>query len=153
MQPNPSIRVTQLKGSCYCGNIELVFSTSKSISELSTRKCTCSFCTKHAARYTSDPKGELKVVVRKPESLSYYRQGTETADFLICAKCGVFLLALSSIDEKLYGVININTLEDIEGFTQQDSLANYDGESVSQRLKRRKTSWISKVNISDTQDD
>ena len=145
---NNLIKVNQLKGSCHCGNIELYFSTSKLISELPTRICSCTFCTKQAARYTSDPTGQLKIIIREPKFTTYYKHGTETADFLICTRCGVFLVALSSIDEQLYGVLNINTLEDIKQFTQTDSLANYQGESISQRLARRKDSWISQIDSS-----
>ncbi len=148
MKTDTSLKLTQLMGHCHCRNIEFHFYTDLIIGKLPVRVCTCTFCTKHAARYTSDPAGQLKVVIHESKFLSPYRYGTGTADFLICARCGVFPLVLCSNEGELYAVININALEDVTMFTQTPKSVDYGGETQQQRLARRKSSWISQVTVS-----
>lgn len=142
-----STKLTQLMGRCHCGNIEFHFYTDLVVAELPVRVCTCTFCIKHAARYTSAPAGQIKVVIHESKFLSRYRHGTGTADFLVCARCGVSPLVLCSINGELYATVNINALEDIAMFTQAGKFVEYDGETQQQRLARRKNSWVSKVTV------
>jgi len=145
---NISKKLTQLTGNCHCGNVEFYFYTDKVVGELPVRACTCTFCIKHAARYTSDPAGHIKVVIHESKFLSSYRHGTGTADFLVCSRCGVCPLVLCLINDELHAVVNINALEDIAMFTQPAKSVDYDGETQQQRLVRRKKNWISQVTVS-----
>ncbi|PSO72364.1 MAG: hypothetical protein BRC41_15760 [Cyanobacteria bacterium QH_9_48_43] len=65
-----STKPTQLRGGRHCGNIEFYFSSDKVIAELPVRVCKCTFCTKHAARHTSEPAGQLKVVIHQSQFLT-----------------------------------------------------------------------------------
>lgn len=120
------------------------------LGEGSTSSGYSGLCIKHAARYTSDPAGQIKVVIHESKFLSRYRHGTGTADFLLCARCGVSPLVLCSINGELYATVNINALEDIAMFMQAGNFVEYDGETQQQRLARRKNSWVSKVTVSPT---
>lgn len=142
-----SIKLTQLTGHCYCGNIEFHFYTDSVVGELPVRVCTCAFCIKHAARYTSDPAGQIKVIIHESKFLSRYRHGTGTADFLVCARCGVSPVVLCSIDNEFHAIVNVNTLEDVVMFTQAAKFVDYDEETQFSRLDRRKKNWISKVTV------
>lgn len=150
MRTDISTKLTQLTGRCHCGNIEFHFYTDLVVGKLPVRVCTCSFCTKHAARYTSDPAGQIKVIIHESKFLTRYRHGTGTADFLVCARCGVSPLVLCSINNELHAIVNINALEDVAIFTQAAKFVDYDGETQLSRLERRKNSWISKVTVSPT---
>ena len=82
-----------LTGRCHCGNLELSLETSARPEELSLRADTCSFCRRHGARTTSDPSGRVVITVHHPDELLRYRFGLETADFLVCTRCGIYVAA------------------------------------------------------------
>jgi hypothetical protein len=101
--------------------------------DLGLRADNCSFCIKHQAAFTSDPRGELFLVAR-------YRFGTMTADFVLCRDCGVFVAA--AMTEPSIAVVNVNVLEARDAFFQNElRVASFDGESTEQRLARRKARW------------
>src|SRR2546422_3499160 len=83
-----------LTGRCHCGNLELSLETSVRPEELSLRADTCSFCRRHGARTTSDPSGRVVITVHHPDELLRYRFGLETADFLVCTRCGIYVAAV-----------------------------------------------------------
>jgi len=56
----------------------------------------------------------LHVRVSDAGAVARYVFGTETADFLVCARCGVAPLVTSRIDDKVYAVVNVNTFENVE---------------------------------------
>jgi len=55
---------------------------------------------------------------------------------------------LSDIGDNQYAVVNVNTFEDIGGFTLSCSSTDFDGEDTESRLERRKRNWIPKVRFS-----
>jgi hypothetical protein len=83
--------------------------------------------------------------VADSQASSRYRFGTGTADFLICARCGVAPLVTSDIDSKIYAVVNVNTFDNVSGYTVTTASSDFDGESASDRLDRRQRNWIPKV--------
>jgi hypothetical protein len=127
-------------GGCHCQNISLRLDSDKTPAELPLRTDTCSFCNKHHAIYTSDPEGELHLVVRDINVVKRYRFGTETADFLICKSCGVFVAAY--MPDSSLAVINVNVLEARAVFLQNElHIVDLDAESRAQRLTRRRRGW------------
>ncbi len=44
-----------ITGGCHCSNIRFRLESAKPPSEFAPRVCDCTFCTKHGARYISDP--------------------------------------------------------------------------------------------------
>ena len=137
----------ELKGSCHCGNIHFEFKTAKSIADFASRKCECSYCTKQGSRYISDPEGELVIRIDNKENLQRYQFGTKTAEFLLCRNCGVITNAISTIDGKDYGIVNITSLELAENFGRHSKMMDYDEETLEERLDRRKTNWIGNVKV------
>jgi hypothetical protein len=127
-------------GACHCGNIEVRLESDRTVLELGTRTDTCSFCAKHHAIYTSDPGGKLHLLVREAHRVERYRFGTKTADFLLCKACGVFVAAY--MPEPALAVVNVNVLEARADFlATQLQVADFDGESLEQRLARRRARW------------
>jgi hypothetical protein len=127
-------------GSCHCLNLALQLETDKAPDELAVRTDTCSFCKKHLALYVSDPAGALHVTIREASLVERYRFGTKTADFLLCRTCGVFVAGY--VPEAALAVVNVNVLEARDSFLARPvAVANLDGESVDERVARRRAKW------------
>lgn len=130
-----------LHGRCHCGNLSLRFEPDRPHAELPVRSCTCTFCSTRRARWTSDPVGQIELSVADESQLSRYRFGTNTAEFLVCARCGIHIAATSEIDGSLYAVVNIDCIEALRADPPPGRDISFDGEDVTDRLARRKRSW------------
>jgi hypothetical protein len=136
-----------ISGSCHCGNIRFTLHWPKAEKTIAARACGCSFCRKHGGVWTSCPEARLDLSVANPQASSRYRFGTRTADFLICTRCGVTPLVTSDIDSHTYAVVNVNTFDDVGGYSVTQAGSNFDGESTSDRLDRRQRRWIPHVSF------
>jgi hypothetical protein len=134
-----------IHGRCHCGNISFSLTWEPDPVEIPARACTCSFCRKHGAAWTSHPGAALEVVVADPALISRYEQGTETAQFHICARCGVVPVVTSRIDGVLYAVVSVNAFEDIDPSLLRRASVNLEVEEKESRLARRKRNWIGDV--------
>ncbi|TMB10920.1 MAG: aldehyde-activating protein [Deltaproteobacteria bacterium] len=134
-----------LTGRCHCGNLELALETSLRPEELSLRADTCSFCRKHGARTTSDPSGRVMITVHHPDELLRYLFGLETADFLVCTRCGIYVAAVMEEGSGSYATVNVNTLDAVDRFTRPATPVTYEGESAAERSARRKARWTPAV--------
>lgn len=134
-----------IHGRCHCGNVAFAFGWEPDPVEIPARTCSCSFCSKHAGVWTSHPTGTLKVSVRDPSLVSRYVFGTRTAEFHVCARCGVVPVVTSHIERRLYAVVNVNTLEGVDPALLRHVSASLDGEGKDARLERRQRNWIGDV--------
>jgi hypothetical protein len=83
--------------------------------------------------------------VRDPALVSLYAFETRTAEFHVCARCGVVTVAISRIAGRDHAVVNVNTFEGIDPALLQHAPATFDGEGEEQRLARRARNWIGRV--------
>jgi hypothetical protein len=134
-----------IRGKCHCGNIAFSLVWKPDPTEIPARACTCSFCVKHGGVWTSNPAGRLEVVVKDPSRVSNYAFGTRTAEFHVCARCGVVPVVTSRIDDHLYAVVSVNAFEDVAPSLLNRRPASFDGEGTDSRLARRKRGWIADV--------
>jgi hypothetical protein len=134
-----------INGKCHCGNITFSLTWEPDPAEIPARACDCSFCTKHGGVWTSNPRGVLEVVVKDPSLVSKYAFGTRTAEFHVCARCGIVPVVTSRIDDQLYAVVSVNAFEGIDPSRLRRASASFDGEGKESRLARRKRNWIAKV--------
>lgn len=139
----------QLHGKCHCGNIAFSLTWEPDPAEIPARACDCSFCTRHGAAWTSKPDGALAVTVREPSRVNHYAFGTETADFHICARCGVVPLVTCRVEGRLYAVVNVNTLDDVDPAMLQHRPASFSEEGATAKLSRRQSNWIANVTITE----
>ena len=139
-----------IKGSCHCGNATFDLAWNGDPPEIPARACGCSFCRKHGGVWTSQPGARLTVRFRDPAQMSTYAFGTGTATFHVCAQCGVVPLVTSTIDGRLYAVVSVNALENVEPSWLRRSAADFEGEAVESRLARRQRNWIADVRIEAT---
>jgi hypothetical protein len=130
-----------LLGHCHCGNLRIQFESTLEPAALPLRACQCSFCRRHGAVSTSDPKGAVRVAAGDLGEVQRYRFGLGITDFLLCRRCGVYVLALAEMDGQHYAVINANSLERREEMRATPEPMAYDGESAEARRARRKAHW------------
>jgi hypothetical protein len=134
-----------IRGKCHCGNISFSLTWEPDPVEIPARACDCSFCVKHGGVWTSNPGGALEVTIRDPALVSKYAFATLTAEFHICARCGVVPVVSSLIDGRVYAVVSINAVEGIDLSVVRLAAASFDGEGTDSRLARRKRNWIADV--------
>ena len=134
-----------IRGKCHCGNVAFSLAWEPDPVEIPARACGCEFCTKHGGVWTSNPRGVLKVSVRQPSMVSKYAFGTKTADFHVCARCGVVPVVTSRIDGHLYAVVSVNAFEGVDPSLLRHAPGVFDDETEPVRLARRKRNWISDV--------
>jgi hypothetical protein len=128
-------------GQCHCGALGYAFETSLPPSAWSVRACQCPFCRAHGTQTTSDPQGSLEFRVADPARLVRYRFGLRTADFLICAQCGVYVGSVITAAQGRYGIVNINAMRPIPAGLSQPQPMSYEGENERQRAERREARW------------
>jgi hypothetical protein len=97
--------------------------------------------------WTSNPRGALVVRATDAALVSRYAFGTKTAEFHVCARCGVVPVVTSRIDERLYAVVSVNALEGVDASLLRRSAVDFDGEGSDDRLARRKRGWIADVTL------
>jgi hypothetical protein len=136
-----------IPGKCHCDNIGFTLSWDPDPVEIPARACGCSFCVKHGGVWTSNPRGVLKVAVKDRKLLSTYLFGTKTAEFQVCARCGIVPVVTSRIDGRLYAVVSVNAFESVDPALLRRAPANFDGEGEGERLERRKRNWIGSVEL------
>jgi len=100
-----------LLGGCHCGRLQVAYTTAQDPAGVHPRACDCTFCRKHGAAYVSDPAGRLAVAEREPGALRRYRQGSDTADFLLCGHCGVLVTVTVAHGGRVYGAVNAGCLD------------------------------------------
>jgi len=136
-----------IAGRCHCGNISFELHWVPEPTEILARACSCSYCVKHGGVWTSCPAGSLRVTIDDPARASTYAFGTMTAHFHVCAGCGVVPVVTSTIDGRLYAVVNVNAFEAIAPEFIRRTPVTFDGEHEATRLARRKNAWIADVQI------
>jgi len=99
-----------LTGGCHCGNIRIDVALSGQAATMTPRACDCDFCHKHGAAYISDPDGRLAVAVEDETLLRRYRQGSQTAEMLVCGNCGILVGAVFRAGDEIFGTVNVRAL-------------------------------------------
>lgn len=126
---------------CHCGAVALAFTTRRAPAELPLRECQCGFCRKHGARTTADPEGFAEIRIADASALARYRFGLATADYLVCARCGVYLAAVMEEGDRAWAVLNVNAFQDRAAFSGPATPMVYDREDEPQRRARRRKLW------------
>jgi hypothetical protein len=128
-------------GSCHCGNVRVRFDTEIPAERIDVRQCGCSFCRRHGARTATDPAGHVAVDVADGSALSRYGFGLGTAEFMVCARCGVYVAAiLFATDETAFATVNLNALDERARFGPGRPV-DFEGEDAPARIARRKARW------------
>jgi hypothetical protein len=127
-------------GSCHCGDLSIEYRTDLVAADWPLRECQCKFRRKHAMLSTSDPGGEVVLILRDSAALNRYRFATGVTDFLICARCGVYVGA--TVESDSWIVINGRVMDfaaALLGRTAEPKV--FDNESAEERIARRRQMW------------
>lgn len=136
--------MTACTGHCYCGEVTIEATLSRPLSGFNPRKCDCEFCRLHNAAYISDPSGTLKI--KSKNELGKFRQGSETAEFLFCTKCAVFVAVTFTETGKTFAAINAHVMNDHESFGS-DLVVSPKKLNADEKTSRWKDVWFSEVVI------
>lgn len=134
----------ELHGSCHCGNLRYVLDWPGEPPAIPGRACSCSFCTRHGAVWTAHPEARLAIEAGDAAAVSRYAFDTRTAQFLVCARCGVAVACTSRIRGRDHAVVNARTFDDATVRIEQAPVS-FDGEDEAGRLRRRAQRWIGDV--------
>src|SRR5580765_1028317 len=138
-----------IRGKCHCGNLSFSLTWEPDPAFVPARRCGCAFCLKHGGVWTSNPDGVLNIKVIEPTLLSKYQFGSKTAEFHVCARCGVVPVVTSRIEGRLYAVVSVNAFENVDPSLIRQSPADFEGEGQGERLARRQRNWIANVEYAD----
>ena len=131
----------RIDGSCHCGNIRFAFDWPGAGSGIPVRACGCGMCSKHGGVWTSHPQGRFELRIAEEARVTRYRFGTKTADFHVCATCGVVPIVTCVLDGTRYAVVNANTFDGVDRSELTVSSIDFEGEATDNRLARRKRNW------------
>lgn len=131
-------------GGCYCGNVRVNIRLPRAPASYNPRACDCGFCTKHAAAYISDALGSLEIEIGTAADRGSYRQGSEAADCLFCRRCGVLVGVTCEIDGRLYGAVNVKSLDPATSFGSEQSVSPKQL-SAADKLQRWRGVWFPDV--------
>lgn len=129
------------KGQCHCGAIRIELVSDRRPSDQILGACQCSFCRKHNARTFSDPDAHATLTAADPQLLQRYSFGLKTSEQVICRRCGVYVAMILTDGGQVWGVINIDTLDDRALFTRSAEARDYGAENKESRINRRKARW------------
>jgi len=135
-----------LNGSCHCGNLSVALQLTQAPAEYAPRRCDCDFCRKHGASYLADPAGTLRIEVKNPSTLSKYRQGSSTADCLVCGTCGVLVAITMECGGQCYGVVNVSVIDGDVGFGES-KIVSPRALSAEEKVARWKQLWFARVDF------
>ncbi len=130
---------TALNGRCHCGRVHAALEIMREASEYSPRACDCDFCRKHGAAWVSDPQGTLRIEARTIGDIRTYRQGSETADMLLCAHCGVLVAVIFRHRDGTFGAVNRACLEQAE--LGEPSIVSPQRLSATEKMDRWRALW------------
>ena len=71
--------------------------------------------------------------------MSRYAFGTETAQFHVCARCGVVPVVTSRIDGRVYAVVSVNAFENVDATLLRRAPISFDAEEKIALARRKRT--------------
>lgn len=136
----------ELSGSCHCRNVQVAIELPLEPQTYNPRACDCDFCVKHGAAYVSDPNGSLLIQARDQQLLRRYRQGSGTAECLICGNCGVLVAIIYQSDGKTYGAVNAGSIDGAAAFGER-KVVSPKVLSASEKTGRWEKLWFPNVTV------
>jgi hypothetical protein len=97
--------------SCHCRNLVMQATLTRPAHDYASRACDCDFCRKHGAAWLTDPAGCLRLQQHGGDAAVHYRQGSDQAEFLVCARCGVLVMATYRNEGRLFAALNVRAID------------------------------------------
>jgi hypothetical protein len=83
----------------------------------------------------------MNLVVQDATAIVRSRFASQTAEFLICARCGIYLGTQMEEHVRFYIIVNLGAIEGNGGFAERAEPMDYAGESSDGRRARRTSRW------------
>lgn len=128
-------------GACHCGAIRWIYRTDIEPSQWVVRACQCSFCRAHAAQCTSDPAGTVEFSCDDAALLSHYCFALKSAEFLVCASCGVYVGAVLKSSDGNFATLNLRSMKTPVDGLRDAAPVSYESEEMVARIARRLSKW------------
>jgi len=135
-----------VSGGCHCGNILVELELSRPANTYNPRACDCTFCRKHGAAYISDPQGRLDIRIKSEGDSRFYRQGSGTAECLLCGVCGVLVGALYRENNRIYAAINAQVVDAPTAFGAEQT-ASPKALAQPDKVNRWRDIWFSRATL------
>lgn len=139
------------QGSCYCGNITVTVKSDSPFTDRTPRACDCNFCRMNGAAWTSDPGAILEIEIQNEAAINLFEQGSNSARFWLCQRCGVVPAVTCDLDGHRKGAVNANCMLERDSFPPAET-ASPKTLSADQKKGRWADLWIAKVIIKDCWD-
>lgn len=137
---HPSAARDDIYGRCHCGNLSF-FLRWPAAMRLILRVCACDFCTRHGALWLSHPAAPVTLNCADQDAIVAYRFASESADFLLCRRCGIVTMARCVVADGQRVVVNANTFENIAVAHCQRAAAHLGDEGLPARVACRLRNW------------
>ena len=135
-----------VNGGCHCGNILVQMQLTREPAAWVPRACDCDFCRTHGAAWVSDPSGSLLIRIGDESRAGAYRQGSGTAEMLVCRTCGVLVGALYRDAPRKYAVVNVRAVDPRSRFGAEQPVSPK-ALPATARVRRWQEIWFSNVTI------
>ena len=126
-----------IDGSCHCGALSFTLDAPR-LDGL--RHCGCSLCQRHAPLWASAPDGSVAFAADDGAAPLRYRFGQRSAEFLLCACCGVLLAAVTD-ETPQRAVLNLRCAGAEAIGDLPVTPVGYDAETGAARDARRRQRW------------
>ena len=136
----------RVSGGCHCGNIRVDADLPRTPDTYRPRACDCEFCLKHGASYISDAQGSMSIRIKDERKCVKYRQGSKAAQCLLCSNCGVLVAILHESDDRLYGTLNVKSIDGGAKFLPIQSVSPKKL-SDRERVRRWHDIWFANVSV------
>lgn len=138
-------KIVQVHGFCHCGSVAVSLDLPAPLDAIKLHACECNFCRAHGAKTVFHKNGKALIRAASPYALIRYRFELATADYLLCAHCGVYAGALLSEGGKAWMTTNVAGMRIPEFLEREAEPVSYSGESAYDRIARRKANWTPAV--------
>lgn len=139
------------RGGCYCGNISVTVKTEQPLLASAPRACDCDFCRMNGITWASVSDAVLEIEIQNEAAINLFEQGSDTARFWLCQRCGVVPAVTADIDGHRKGAVNANCMLDHERFPKAVPVSPKTLDA-DQKKARWSDVWIDKVVIKDCWD-
>jgi hypothetical protein len=86
------------------------------------------------------------IEIKDPRALVKYRQGSRSADFLVCGNCGVLVAVLYTKGKRLYATINARAVDASASFGEVQSVSPKEM-SATDKAERWRALWFADAKI------
>ena len=140
MSSHPDRAPENIVGRCHCGNLKLHLHWPATAS-LILRVCTCDYCSRQGALWISHHAAPVTLSYAEQDQIIAYRFASESADFLVCRRCGILTMARCAAADGQRAVVNARTLENVDLAHYQQAAAHLGDEDLPTRMARRRRDW------------